>query len=74
MNKSKLFYALIYLFALSFFMASCGDSDCKTCTFDGETQEICEEDLVDFKAETGLDATTIDDLVQLINLLGGSCD
>lgn len=62
------------LFGCTFLLTSCGD-ECKTCTFDGDTETICPEDIDQYNAELGTgEDLSLDEIVNLIEILGGSCN
>jgi len=54
-------------------VTSCSKDECLTCTWNGETDEICESELAEFNRETGLNAETVGEVAILVELAGGSC-
>ncbi len=56
-------------------VTSCSDDpNCINCTFDGDTRDICDDDLGQFTEDTGLEVSTLAEVVMIIELIGGSCD
>ena len=49
------------------------ESNCITCTLDNETSEVCESDIAEFNRESGLNATSLDEVRTVVQLVGGSC-
>jgi|GEM_PF-4393135 len=67
---------IILLVSCSLALDSCGKAEtkCINCTYDDTTRDICEDDLSQFTVDTGLEVSTIDEVIMIIELIGGSCE
>jgi len=66
------------LFVMSMFVIACGGDDCKTCTFEGDSSEICDngDGTVTYTEDDGTtetDSTDFDSAIALLEAFGASC-